>query len=125
MSASRATLSDEEAADVDAGRFVRVELVPWLELADDYVDSVLVGVVGGELRAYANICRHRAVPLSTGGSPMSHDGLHLYCGYHGALYRPTDGRCVVGPCVGESLLTMSVQRDGRELVVSGLLSPAQ
>lgn len=54
----------------------------------------------GEPRAYLNRCRHLPIPLDAGSRQfMTHDGEHLLCGTHGALYRRDDGVCVAGPCV--------------------------
>jgi nitrite reductase/ring-hydroxylating ferredoxin subunit len=72
--------------------------------------TILVGRVAGEWRAYANECRHRALPLDLGASsPMSDDGQYLLCHQHGALYRLSDGRCVLGPCAGEALTPVAIE----------------
>ena len=98
---TRALLTEAQRAEVARGRFVRV---------GHGTSGVLVGRVDGAWRAYANVCRHRASPLDLGAaSPMSDDGTHLLCHQHGALYRPSDGRCVVGPCAGESLVPVDVE----------------
>jgi nitrite reductase/ring-hydroxylating ferredoxin subunit len=34
---------------------------------------------------------------------MSADGQHIVCFAHGALFRPDDGLCVLGPCLGQAL----------------------
>ena len=81
--------------------------------------SVLVGRVGGAWVGYVNECRHRALPLDLGASsPMSDDGTYLLCHQHGALYRPADGRCIAGPCAGESLTPVTVREAGEEIEVS-------
>jgi nitrite reductase/ring-hydroxylating ferredoxin subunit len=48
---------------------------------------------------------------------MSDDRRYLLCHQHGALYRLGDGKCVVGPCVGQSLTAVTVAEDGGELVI--------
>ena len=54
----------------------------------------------GEPRAYLNRCRHLPIPLDAGSREfLTHDGEHLLCGTHGALYRRDDGLCIAGPCV--------------------------
>jgi nitrite reductase/ring-hydroxylating ferredoxin subunit len=74
------------------------------------MESVLVGQVDGVWTAYRNECKHRALPLDLGASsPMSDDGEYLLCHQHGALYRLGDGKCVVGPCSGESLDRVQVR----------------
>jgi nitrite reductase/ring-hydroxylating ferredoxin subunit len=39
------------------------------------------------------------------------------CHQHGALYRLNDGKCVSGPCAGESLTPVTVTEDEEELVI--------
>jgi nitrite reductase/ring-hydroxylating ferredoxin subunit len=109
---TRVVLSEAQREEVARGRFVRVGQGP---------DGVLVGRVQGGWRAYANVCRHRALPLDLGvRSPMSDDGRYLLCSQHGALYRLEDGRCVVGPCSGESLTRIDVLEEGDELLLGSI-----
>ncbi len=62
------------------------------------------------VRAWRNLCRHLAVPLdrTDPGCLTTPDGRHLVCGEHGALYRPDDGLCVAGPCLGARLRALPV-----------------
>ncbi len=62
------------------------------------------------VRAWRNQCRHLAVRLDrdTPGALFDRDGALLLCQYHGALYRPDDGICVAGPCVGSRLRQLPV-----------------
>jgi nitrite reductase/ring-hydroxylating ferredoxin subunit len=34
---------------------------------------------------------------------LTRTGDHIICSTHGALFRPDNGQCVAGPCVGRSL----------------------
>jgi nitrite reductase/ring-hydroxylating ferredoxin subunit len=105
----RVVLTPEQRAAVRRGRFVRV---------GTWTSGVLVGRVGGTWRAYANECRHRALPLDLGASsPMSDDGRYLLCHQHGALYRVDDGYCFAGPCAGERLRALRVAEDGEALSI--------
>jgi nitrite reductase/ring-hydroxylating ferredoxin subunit len=110
---TRIVLTQAQREEIDRGRFVRVDLasarLPSLPSVPS-VPSVLVGRVAGAWRAYANECRHRALPLDLGArSPMSDDGEYLLCHQHGALYSPIDGRCVLGPCAGEALIPVAIE----------------
>jgi nitrite reductase/ring-hydroxylating ferredoxin subunit len=107
---TRVALTPVQRREIAKGRFVRV---------GPAMNSVLLGRVGGAWKAYANVCRHRALPLDIGvASPMSDDGEYLLCNQHGALYRLDDGKCIVGPCVGESLTAVEVTEEGDgELVI--------
>jgi len=99
---------------VERGTFVRIDLPAAVVLADGTrAASVLVGRASGVLRAYANVCRHQAIPLDARAEDelagaMADDGVHLLCRSHGAIYRPDDGMCVSGPCLGAHLLAIAV-----------------
>jgi nitrite reductase/ring-hydroxylating ferredoxin subunit len=100
----RIVLTRAQREEIDRGRFVRVDV------ASGRAPSILVGRIAGAWRAYANECRHRALPLDLGAkSPMSDDGGYLLCNQHGALYSPIDGRCVLGPCAGEALVPVPIE----------------
>ena len=100
---TRIVLTEAQREEIAQGRFVSVGGA-W--------DGFLVGRVGAAWRGYANVCRHRALPLDLGASsPMSDDGRYLLCHQHGALYRLGDGKCVMGPCAGESLTPVTVTED--------------
>jgi nitrite reductase/ring-hydroxylating ferredoxin subunit len=108
---TRVVLTPAQRAAVRAGHFVRVGLA-------HARGSALVGRVEGVWRAYYNECRHRALPLDLGASsPMADDGAHLLCHQHGALYRLSDGVCVLGPCAGERLCALEVAEIEGELVL--------
>jgi nitrite reductase/ring-hydroxylating ferredoxin subunit len=100
---TRFVLSETQREAIARGHFVRIGGA-W--------NGFLVGRIDDTWCAYANVCRHRALPLDLGASsPMSDDGRYLLCHQHGALYRPVDGKCVSGPCAGESLTPVTVTED--------------
>ncbi|MCS6900523.1 MAG: Rieske 2Fe-2S domain-containing protein [Myxococcales bacterium] len=104
--------------------FVVVPVIPPHRLPDGTTArSALVGWAGSELRGYANVCRHQAIPLDLGdGAVMTPDGKHLLCHHHGAVFEPLEGRCILGPCLGMRLWTWSVQIDAlgdATLIVGG------
>jgi nitrite reductase/ring-hydroxylating ferredoxin subunit len=102
-------LSEAEKSAAKQGEFVRVPLGMLVEMRDgSFAESALVGWVDGELRAFANLCRHQAIALDAraadeGEGVMAVDGISLFCHAHGAIYRPIDGACVAGPCIGARL----------------------
>jgi nitrite reductase/ring-hydroxylating ferredoxin subunit len=60
----------------------------------------------GQLRAYLNLCTHRAMELDLGeGRFFADDGQRLACRAHGALYDPLVGSCVGGICSRGARLT--------------------
>jgi len=72
----------------------------------------------GVPRAYLNECRHIPVPLDGGsGYVLDHTKRFLMCGTHGALYQRRDGHCVTGPCRGERLLPLGIEREEDVLFV--------
>ncbi len=86
--------------------------------------SALVTTAGGSLRAFANVCRHQPVPLDHDApSALAPSGCHLMCQHHGALFRPTDGLCVEGPCKGERLFPLHVRADHGTVAVSPTIDP--
>lgn len=68
----------------------------------------------GVVAAFLNKCPHTGAPLNW--SPhqfLDIEGDFIECSLHGAIFRPDDGYCVRGPCVGESLQSLPViQEDG-------------
>lgn len=72
----------------------------------------------GEVRAFVNRCPHLGVELDwQPGQFFEESGLYLACSTHGAMFEPSGGRCVVGPCRGARLQAIAVEeRDGLILV---------
>ena len=59
--------------------------------------------------AYENSCPHTGANLNwQEGQFFSYDGLFLECSLHGALFDPTSGVCIRGPCVGQSLKKVNI-----------------
>ena len=62
------------------------------------------------VRAYLNVCPHAGRRLDwSPGRFMLEDGL-LICAAHGACFELKEGRCVSGPCRGEHLRSVAVER---------------
>ena len=59
--------------------------------------------------AYENSCPHTGATLNWQEEQFfSFDGRFLQCSLHGALFEPTNGLCVRGPCCGESLKPINI-----------------
>ncbi|MFM7205008.1 MAG: Rieske (2Fe-2S) protein [Myxococcota bacterium] len=63
----------------------------------------------GQIFCWVNRCPHWQIPLGLldGMSLPSSDAV-LTCGTHRARFHPQTGECLVGPCLGESLLRVPV-----------------
>ena len=59
----------------------------------------------GELLAgYVDSCPHAGWPLATFDDRyLTREGDRIICAAHGAMFRPSDGLCVAGPCADEHL----------------------
>jgi nitrite reductase/ring-hydroxylating ferredoxin subunit len=56
------------------------------------------------LAAYKNACPHTGAPLEwLPDQFFDLDCSFIQCAIHGALFRPEDGYCLRGPCVGRKL----------------------
>jgi nitrite reductase/ring-hydroxylating ferredoxin subunit len=123
----RVELTAAEVRALDGPGFVRVELGAPLVMPPHGLRarSAFVGRAGGRVVAWANLCQHNPAPLDLPDpplltpegvrrAPMADDGHHLVCHSHGAMYRPSDGLCVLGPCYGQRLFAVEVEEeDGR------------
>lgn len=75
--------------------------------------SGLVVRFQGRIHAYENRCQHLPLPMDYGdGRFLTPDGQHLICRNHGALYDPSNGLCVHGPCLGAALTPLHIQVEG-------------
>lgn len=68
----------------------------------------------GIARAYINECAHTPMELDMDdGRFFDTSGKHLVCSTHGAMYDPTDGSCLGGPCGGAGLISLALtENDG-------------
>lgn len=68
---------------------------------------------GGTVRGFVDSCPHAGWPLAAlDDRYLTRDKSHILCAGHGALFE-LDGRCVAGPCLGDTLAAWPVEvRDG-------------
>lgn len=72
----------------------------------------------GQWYAYRNSCPHIGVALNWMPNRFFDlDWKLIQCGLHGALFRPEDGLCVYGPCVGRSLEPLPFVIDNAEIYI--------
>ena len=63
----------------------------------------------GRVVAYMNRCAH--VPTEMDWQPgefLDSDRRFIVCSMHGAVYEPTSGHCIAGPCAGARLMAIAV-----------------
>lgn len=71
------------------------------------------------LAAYVNRCPHTGAPLEwVPDQFFDLDSSFIQCAIHGALFRPEDGYCLRGPCVGQSLQALELSVDDGTVSVS-------
>ena len=85
--------------------------------------SATESVDKGQVYAYHNVCAHRGVELDwEAGQFFDITQQFLVCATHGALYDPTTGHCVRGPCAGQSLVRVEVtETDGQVWLCADLM----
>ncbi len=66
--------------------------------------SYIVTKLDGQIYTYVNRCPHLGAPLNWAPDDfLDPDGDLIRCSTHGALFQIENGRCVSGPCLGQSL----------------------
>ena len=70
----------------------------------------------GRVVAYVNRCAH--VPTEMDSQPgefLDADRRFILCSMHGAVYEPTSGGCIAGPCAGQRLMAVDVVERGGQV----------
>ena len=70
-------------------------------------EAVFAGFVvrkAGLVLGYVDSCPHAGWQLAPlPDRYLTRDAERIFCGGHGALFRPEDGVCTAGPCAGQAL----------------------
>jgi len=73
----------------------------------------------GQAYAYVNQCAHVSVELDWNhGDFFTRQKDYLVCATHGAQYRPDNGFCVMGPCKGKSLKTLTLTEQNQKIIIN-------
>lgn len=81
--------------------------------------SILLLAWRGRILAYVNRCPHVGTPLDlVPGHVLSHDGRHLVCATHLALFDPASGLCVRGPARPHALEPVAILVDNEAVLVA-------
>lgn len=75
---------------------------------DGVAESLIIVREGGSARAYINVCPHAGHRLDWSPGHFLFDKDRLVCAVHGACFERMSGRCVAGPCRGDSLRQVEV-----------------
>ena len=74
---------------------------------------------GNEAFGYVNVCPHTGTPLDwVEDQFMTLDKRRIMCATHGAEFEIHDGRCVAGPCRGDSLRPLAVVVRNGEILLT-------
>jgi nitrite reductase/ring-hydroxylating ferredoxin subunit len=103
-----------ELAELKPGGSVRFELEPVRGAFGPMPqEGFAVRTPSGEVRAYLNVCPHRASPVDVGDGRLFVATGEIECGAHGARFDPATGACRGGPCEGRGLSRLEIElRDG-------------
>lgn len=72
----------------------------------------------GQIHAYLNRCPHIPLSLDYGdGEFFDEQKQWLICRNHGAVFDPSTGQCVAGPCCGASLQRLALQIIGDTVAI--------
>lgn len=71
--------------------------------------------VDGAVRAWVNLCPHRAQAVDLGDGRLFNSLGEIECHHHGARFDPSSGLCVGGPCPGTSLQPLEVREQDAAL----------
>lgn len=74
---------------------------------------------GTSVYAYRNQCPHTGATLNWSEDVfLNYDEQYIQCAMHAALFTLSEGYCIWGPCLGQSLpkLDIEVDTDGRILL---------
>ena len=79
----------------------------------------IVTRVDGVARAFVNLCPHFRLPLAVEGRDLTLSPGLVWCGFHSAQFRVSDGRCVDGPAKGAALTPIPVVEIDGAIAITG------
>jgi nitrite reductase/ring-hydroxylating ferredoxin subunit len=119
MAAARRLICPSRAL-ADGGKGVRFELpsppgMPPAQRAA-FEPTGFVIRFSGLVHGYLNRCPHAGTELDwQSGEFFEEAQLYLVCSTHGALFEPSTGFCVAGPCRGASLSRLPVREENGQV----------
>jgi len=81
--------------------------------------EIFVVSKNGHLTAWLNQCPHKGMPLEWQPDEfLDDDGENIICATHGALFDIEDGSCLGGPCRGQGLTLIPIEKKGDDLYLT-------
>ncbi len=72
-----------------------------------------------DVYGYVDRCPHAGMPLAQElDDYLTPQGDLISCSWHGALFRISSGRCIGGPCAGQSLTPWPVRIEDGQIVTA-------
>ena len=73
----------------------------------------------GEIYVYVNSCPHLGVELEwVADQFLDNEGQLIQCSTHGALFTIESGKCVTGPCLGQSLRAIPFSIESGNILIA-------
>jgi nitrite reductase/ring-hydroxylating ferredoxin subunit len=73
--------------------------------------DLFVVKIDNEVYAYKNYCPHLGIPLNWQPDDfLSIEETHIQCATHGALFTLEKGNCIAGPCSGDQLEKLKLEK---------------
>lgn len=92
----------DELDELDSRGFFITELSP--------ARNIFIVRSSNKVLGYENSCPHTMGPLDWSPNEfLNYDKEYIQCANHGALFNIDDGRCIYGPCAGQSLRTVELK----------------
>lgn len=72
----------------------------------------------GEIYVYQNKCPHLGIDLEWKENEfLDMDAMFIQCSTHGALFEIDSGKCIAGPCQGDSLTPLEFEINGDHIEI--------
>ena len=99
-----------DSADLPAGGSLRFPLPPVRgRFGPLAVEGFAYRAADGTIRAWVNLCPHRAQALDLGDGRLFNSLGEIECHAHGARFEAATGTCTGGPCPGASLQPVAIR----------------
>ena len=73
----------------------------------------------GQVYAYLNRCAHQPKALTDTGNALNADAQLIVCQQHQAIFTPTNGQCITGPCIGSQLTSIPIVEQDEQILLLG------